>query len=82
MGTESLSCPHCPATHAANLPDRMSTAGAAGYTGLADSTLRYYRHAGIGPASYRIGAKVFYDRADLDSWLAAQKVASLRGGAQ
>jgi hypothetical protein len=47
-------------------PDRMPTAVAAEYTGLAAATLRYYRHAGIGPASYRIGAKVFYDRVDLD----------------
>ena len=61
-------------------PARLSTAQAAKYTGLAESTLRYYRHAGIGPASYSIGSKVYYDIADLDDWLAAQKAASLRGG--
>ncbi|QNJ91184.1 helix-turn-helix domain-containing protein [Mycolicibacterium fluoranthenivorans] len=60
----------------------MNTAQAASYTGLADATLRYYRHAGIGPVSYRIGSKVFYDRADLDAWLAVQRAASVRGGAQ
>jgi hypothetical protein len=59
-------------------PSRLSTSGASKYTGLAESTLRYYRHAGIGPASYAIGSKVFYDRADLDEWRAAQKAASVR----
>lgn len=63
-------------------PARLSTAQAADYTGLAESTLRYYRHAGIGPASYTIGSKVYYDLADLADWLAAQKAATLRGGVQ
>jgi hypothetical protein len=77
----ALLCPHCRAMHAhSDPPDRLPTAAAARYTGLAESTLRYYRHAGIGPASYRIGSKVFYDRADLDGWLAEQRAASVRGG--
>jgi helix-turn-helix protein len=66
----------------ADPPERMPTADAAEYTGLAAATLRYYRHAGIGPASYRIGAKVFYDRVDLDAWLAEQRAATVRGGVQ
>lgn len=61
-------------------PPRLSTAQAAKYLGLAESTLRYYRHAGIGPASYTISSKVCYDVSDCDDWLAAQKAASLRGG--
>jgi hypothetical protein len=61
-------------------PIRLSTAQAAEYTGLAESTLRYYRHAGTGPASYTVGSKVFYDVSDLADWLAAQKAATLRGG--
>ncbi|MCU1697350.1 MAG: hypothetical protein JWR34_3413 [Mycobacterium sp.] len=79
----ALLCPDCRALYApADPPDRMPTADAALYTGLADSTLRYYRHAGIGPVSYSIGSKVYYDRVDLDAWLAAQKAASVRGGVQ
>jgi hypothetical protein len=73
-------CSHCRATHTAEPPDRMATTVAAEYTGLAESTLRYYRHSGIGPVSYRIGSKVYYDRADLDDWLTAQKAQSVRGG--
>ncbi len=63
-------------------PARLSTAQAAAYTGLAESTLRYYRHAGTGPASYSIGSKVYYDLTDLADWLAVQKAATLRGGVQ
>jgi DNA-binding transcriptional MerR regulator len=58
----------------------MTTSQAAEYTDLAQSTLRYYRHAGIGPASYAIGARIFYDVADLDAWLTDQKANSVRGG--
>jgi hypothetical protein len=59
---------------------RVPTHVAARITGLAESTLRYYRHANKGPISYLIGSKVYYDVADLDEWLAAQKTATLRGG--
>ncbi|SKY52275.1 Helix-turn-helix domain [Mycobacteroides abscessus subsp. massiliense] len=79
----ALLCPHCRALHApVEPPDRMTTAEAAKYTGLADATLRAYRHTGTGPVSYRLGAKVFYDRADLDKWIASQRAVSVRGGAE
>jgi DNA-binding transcriptional MerR regulator len=67
----SAPAPPCP---------RLSTAEASKYTGIAESTLRYYRHAGIGPVSYAIGGKVFYDIADIDAWIAAEKANTLRGG--
>lgn len=79
----ALLCPHCRALHAhSDPPDRMPTADAAHYVSMAESTLRYRRHAGLGPVSYRIGSKVYYDKADLDAWLAEQRAASVRGGAQ
>ncbi len=59
---------------------RLSTAEAAQYTGIAESTLRYYRHTNVGPASYRVGNRVIYDLVDLDAWLSAEKAKSLRGG--
>ena len=43
---------------------RVPTHVAARITGLAESTLRYYRHANKGPISYLIGSKVYYDVAD------------------
>jgi DNA-binding transcriptional MerR regulator len=42
------------------------------------STLRYYRHIGIGPRSARVGRTVVYDEADVDAWVDEQF--SLEGG--
>jgi DNA-binding transcriptional MerR regulator len=61
---------------------RLSTRDASEYLSLPESTLRYYRHIGTGPASYRMGRKVFYDVVDLDAWKHAQKAATLRGGVE
>src|SRR4051812_17145592 len=36
------------------------------------ATLRYWRHLGTGPTSFRIGRRVLYRRADLRTWIAAQ----------
>jgi hypothetical protein len=59
---------------------RFSTREASVYLSLPESTLRYYRHIGKGPASYLLGRKVFYDVTDLDAFVQAQKAATLRGG--
>jgi hypothetical protein len=61
---------------------RLSTAQAAAYLSLSESTLRYYRHVDTGPTSYVLGRKVFYDVADLDAWAAAQKSATMRGSVE
>ena len=48
---------------------------------LTASTLRYWRHAGIGPASFTLaGKKVVYRRSEIERWLAEQEAQSLRGG--
>ena len=36
------------------------------------ATLRYWRHLGSGPHSFRLGRRVLYRRADLQSWINAQ----------
>ena len=43
------------------------------YTGLASSTLNKLRHFGGGPAFLKLGRRVLYDVADLDTWLAAHR---------
>lgn len=53
---------------------------AAKITGLPPATLRYYRHMGTGPASFKIGRRVVYRRSELDRWLAEQEKATTRGG--
>jgi predicted DNA-binding transcriptional regulator AlpA len=35
------------------------------------ATLRYWRHLGTGPNSFRLGRRVLYRRADLRAWIDA-----------
>ena len=37
------------------------------------ATLRYWRHLGIGPASFRIGRRVMYRRTDVEEWIRTQE---------
>ena len=37
------------------------------------STLRYWRHLGSGPHSFRLGRRVLYRRDDLHAWIDAQR---------
>lgn len=34
-----------------------------------EATLRYWRHKGEGPKSFKIGSRVMYKAADVDAWL-------------
>ncbi len=36
------------------------------------ATLRYWRHLGTGPHSFRLGRRVLYRRDDLDAWIEAR----------
>lgn len=38
------------------------------------ATLRYWRHQGIGPHSFRVGRSVRYWRSDVHTWLREQSV--------
>ena len=40
------------------------------------ATLRYWRHMGIGPRSFRVGRAVRYWRADVVAWLHEQTIHS------
>ena len=33
------------------------------------ATLRYWRHRGTGPRSFRLGRRVLYRRDDVDAWI-------------
>jgi predicted DNA-binding transcriptional regulator AlpA len=37
------------------------------------ATLRYWRHLGSGPRSFRLGRRVLYRRGDLQAWVDAQR---------
>ncbi len=50
----------------------LSTAQLAGELGVTAGTLRNWRTAGRGPRGARIGGRVRYRRADVDTWIAQQ----------
>lgn len=37
------------------------------------ATLRWWRHNGIGPRSFKIGRRVCYQRADVQAWIEQQR---------
>jgi hypothetical protein len=39
-------------------------------------TLRYWRHLGIGPRSFKIGRRIFYWRSEVYRWLREQEAAT------
>ena len=59
-------------SHQTNRP-KLRTAGAAAYSGLAESTLEKVRVSGAGPLYIRVGRVVVYDPDDLDAWLESHK---------
>jgi DNA-binding transcriptional MerR regulator len=62
------------------LSEYMSTQQVAGETGIPAATLRYWRHADIGPASFTLGRRVVYRRQEVERWIAEQEQATRRGG--
>ena len=49
-------------------------------TGVPVGTLRYWRHADIGPANFTLGRRVVYRRDDVLRWIAQREKATRRGG--
>ncbi|MCB0934359.1 MAG: helix-turn-helix domain-containing protein [Mycobacterium sp.] len=59
---------------------RFRISEASEYLNVPVNTLYYWRSNKVGPPSYTLQRMVYYDRADLDAWVAEQKAASVRGG--
>ena len=51
----------------------LTLAEAAGILRAPVATLRYWRHLGIGPSSFKIGRRVMYRRVDLDDWIDSRR---------
>lgn len=49
--------------------DLLTTADVAAVTRAPISTVRYWRHMGQGPASFRLGRRVVYRRGEVTRWL-------------
>ncbi len=39
-------------------------------------TIRYWRYAGKGPRSLKVGRRVLYDPADVEAWIAERRAAA------
>ena len=60
--------------------DILDTGQVSGLTGLPVGTLRYWRHANLGPASFSLGRRVVYRRSEVERWIAEQEETTRRGG--
>ena len=58
----------------------LRTAEVSAQTGISVSTLRWWRHIGDGPPSFKLGRKnVVYPVAELERWIARRQLATTRG---
>lgn len=63
------------------MQDLLNTAEVSELTGVPVATLRYWRHIGTGPKSFKMGPRrIVYKRADVDTWLAKQYATTAVGG--
>lgn len=53
--------------------DLLTTAEVAALTRTPISTVRYWRHLGAGPRSFRLGRRVVYLRQDVQDWIIARR---------
>jgi DNA-binding transcriptional MerR regulator len=58
----------------------LTTAEVAERFRTSPSTVRYWRHLGIGPAGIRVGRRVLYDEAECDRWWESKAAAAARDG--
>lgn len=53
------------------MKDLLNTEQVAERVGVPAATLRYWRHIGTGPKSFKLGPRrVYYRAADVDAWVA------------
>jgi excisionase family DNA binding protein len=58
-----------------NEPELLTITEAATLLRAPVATLRWWRHNGTGPASFKIGRRVCYRRADVQDWVEQQVAA-------
>lgn len=58
-------------------PELLTITEAAELVRAPVATLRYWRHVGTGPHSFRLGRRVLYRRDDLHDWIAQQRAETL-----
>lgn len=53
--------------------DLMTTEEVATLARTSPETVRYWRHVGKGPKSFKVGRRVLYDRSDIIEWIESAK---------
>ena len=56
------------------MPQNLITAEVAELVRAPIETVRYWRHVGKGPKSFKVGRRVLYAIEDVDAWIAQAKV--------
>ena len=51
------------------MDEYMLTEEVAAYYRTSPETVRYWRHVGKGPVSFKLGRRVLYARADVEAWI-------------
>lgn len=51
----------------------LTTAELAELLRQSEGTLRYWRHIGYGPQSFKAGRRVIYDRTVVEAWIRSQQ---------
>jgi predicted DNA-binding transcriptional regulator AlpA len=57
------------------MPELITTAEVAAMLRTSPETVRYWRHIGRGPSSFKVGRRVVYDTAAVQTWLEEQRKA-------
>lgn len=60
-------------------PKYMTTAEVADLCRTASETVRYWRHVGKGPTSFKVGRRVLYAADDVQAWIDSHRPAKTDG---
>ena len=63
-------------TSISSMRELLDSKGASSYLCVARQTLAKMRVSGTGPAYYKLGRRILYERAELDTWLDTKKRSS------
>ncbi|TSD62808.1 helix-turn-helix domain-containing protein [Aeromicrobium piscarium] len=59
------------------LPKFLTTEELAELVRQPPETVRYWRHVGKGPASFKLGRRVLYERTDVEAWITEAKAGAV-----
>lgn len=63
------------------MPENLTTEEVGAMVRTPAETVRYWRHIGKGPRSFKVGRRVLYRREDVESWIEEQYASQGPGAA-